>query len=89
MDLTGFLAFSESSNFFMVVGARILLLSSASLQGKENGLSVYPMLKEYKNPGKGPSYQKDMTGLGSKAGRILNTQFAILELLSGRELIKS
>lgn len=39
MDFTGFLAFSESSNFFMVVGARILLLSSASLKGKETDQS--------------------------------------------------
>ena len=44
MDLTGFLAFSESSNFFMVVGARILLLSSASLKRKVHAKSLQSCL---------------------------------------------
>jgi hypothetical protein len=48
MVLNGFLAFSEFSNFFMVVGAQILRLSSTSLKEKENGSSFYPIKEKKK-----------------------------------------
>ena len=64
MDLTGFLAFSESSNFFMVVGARTLLLSSASLKRKGNS----------PNPGKGPSNPEDNQNWAANSGVPFNPQ---------------
>lgn len=74
IDLTGFLAFSESSNFFMVVGARILLLSSASLERRERSKS------QKKDP-----HTKKSIRTGQQIQECVSIQFTTLEPPSGEK----
>lgn len=87
MDLTGFLAFSESSNFFMVAGTRILLLSSASLKNKRHGWYLCPVQSSVEVQRTLPPRAR--TEPGGKQAVSLNTQFSILEAPSRGELIEA
>jgi hypothetical protein len=91
MVLNGFLAFSEFSNFFMVVGAQILRLSSTSLKEKENGSSFYPIKekKKKKDSRERSHIPKRQTEVNSKLEMALNTGFTTLEPPTEWELTKS